>query len=122
MPNPANLFRMMTEMIFILLGGVLVWLGWKSTFLFDPRKPAWLLLGAVLIFWGARAWAKTARTARTSERAATRIGGASLALVGLMMLGLNFVPFRLAGTALAATGGVLILRGLVGAVLALGTD
>jgi hypothetical protein len=122
MVNPANLFRMMTEMIFVLLGGVLVWVGLNRAFLFDPRKPAWLLLGAVLMFWGARTWVKTIRAARSSDRTAVRIGAASLVLVGLMMLGLNFVPFRLAGFALAATGGVLVLRGLLSAGLALGMD
>ncbi len=35
MLNPANLFRMMTEFIFILLGGFLVWLGLSDRF--DPN-------------------------------------------------------------------------------------
>jgi len=55
MLTPANLFRMMTEFIFILLGGFLIWLGFSNRFLnpvnFDPRSPAWLGLGAVLIYW-----------------------------------------------------------------------
>ena len=46
MLNPANLFRMMTEFIFILLGGFLVWLGLSNRFL-NPRtlireaRPGW---------------------------------------------------------------------------------
>ena len=86
MLNPANLFRMMTELIFVLLGGVLVWLGLSNRFLyppFNPRIPAWLVLGAVLMYWGARGWMNTARGARTIGRMVARVGGASLVLVGL---------------------------------------
>jgi hypothetical protein len=121
MLTPANLFRMLTEFIFILLGGFLVSVGLSHRFLFDPRRPGWLLLGGVLVYWGARAFAKTARAARTAERTATQIGGASLAVVGLMMLGLAFVEFRWVGVILASAGAILALRGLVGAVLALRT-
>jgi len=122
MLTPANLFRMLTEFIFILLGGFLVSVGLSHRFFFDPRKPGWLLLGGVLVYWGARAFVKTARAARTAERTATQIGGASLAVVGFMMLGLAFVEFRWVGVILASAGVILALRGLVGAVLALRTD
>ena len=122
MLNPANLFRMMTEMIFVLLGCFLVWLGLSNRFMFDPRSPAWLGLGAVLVYWGARAWMKTARAARTAERTVARVGGASLLLVGFMMLGLVVVEFRWVGIVLAIAGAILALRGLAGAVLSLRTD
>ncbi len=112
-----NLFRMMAEIIFIFLGGFLVWIGLSRGFWFDPRKPAWLALGTVLVYWGIRGWLRTSRLARTAERAAARVGGASLALVGLIMLGLGFVEFRWIGTVLAAAGGILILRGVVGVAL-----
>src|SRR5260221_6953400 len=104
MLNPANLFRMMTEFIFILLGGFLVWLGLSNRFLnppnFDPRSPAWLGLGAVLIYWGARSWVKTSRAARTSDRSVTRVGGASLVLVGFAMLAMVILAFRWVGPVL----------------------
>jgi hypothetical protein len=122
MPTTASLLRMTNEMIFVLLGGLLVWVGLSSRFMFDPRKPAWLGLGAVLVYWGARAWMKTKRTARTAERTTVRVGGASLALVGLMMLSLVFVEFRWVGTLLAMAGGILVLRGLLNAGLSLRTD
>ena len=126
MLTPANLFRMMTEFIFILLGGFLVWLGMSNRFLtpvnFDPRSPAWLGLGAVLIYWGVRTWLKTPRAARTSDRTVARVGGASLVIVGLAMLSLVFLTFRWVGLALAAAGGVLAIRGLLAAVLSLRTD
>jgi hypothetical protein len=124
MLKPANLFRMMTEMIFVLLGCLLVWLGLNNRFMlnFNPRSPAWLGLGAVLVYWGARAWMKTARTARTSERTVVRVGGASLVLVGFIMFGLAVVEFRWVGTALAITGAIVALRGLAGAVFSLRMD
>ena len=122
MLSPANLFRMMIEMIFVLLGCFLVWLGLSNRFMFNPQSPAWLGLGAVLVYWGARAWMKTVRAERTSGRTVERIGGASLLLVGFIMLGLAVVEFRWVGTVLAIAGGILALRGLAGAVLSLRTD
>ena len=125
MTNPANMFRMMTEFIFILLGGFFVWVGLSGRLNpanFNPRGPAWLGLGAVLVYWGARTWAKTARAARTSDRTAAQVGGASLVLVGLMMWSLVFVEFRMVGIVFAAAGAILALRGLLAAVLSLRTD
>ena len=125
MLNPANLFRMVTEFIFILLGGVLVWIGISGRldpYTFNPRKPAWLALGAALIYWGARAWTKTARAARTSDRLAAQVGGVSLAVVGLLMLSLVLVEIRWVGYVLAAAGMILAFRGILAAVLSLRTD
>jgi hypothetical protein len=119
MLSPANLFRMLSEFLFILLGGILVWLGLSNRFMFNPRSPAWLGLGAVLVYWGARAWTKTMRAARTSDRAVERIGGTSLILVGFMMLSVGVIEIRWIGTALAVAGGILALRGLVAAILSL---
>lgn len=122
MLSPANLFRMMTEFIFILLGGLLVWLGLTRHFLFNPKSPAWLMLGAVLIYWGARAMAKTMRAARTADRLTAQIAGVSLILVGAVMLSLAVLEFRWVGWALAFAGGVLMFRGFAAAVLSLRTD
>jgi hypothetical protein len=125
MLNPANLSRMVTEFIFILLGGVLVWIGISGRldpYTFNPRKPAWLALGAALIYWGARTWTKTARAARTSDRVVAQVGGVSLAVVGLLMLSLVLVEIRWAGYVFAAAGMILALRGILAAVLSLRTD
>jgi hypothetical protein len=116
---------MMSEFIFILLGGVLAWLGLSNRFLyasnFNPRSPAWLALGAALIYWGARAGLKTARAARTSDRVVAQVGGGSLILVGVMMLSLVFFISKVS-IILAAAGAVLAIRGLAGAVLSLRAD
>jgi hypothetical protein len=126
MLTPANLFRMMSEFIFILLGGVLVWLGLNNRFLnppsFNPRSPAWLGLGAALVYWGVRGWVKVSRAARTTDVMVARVGGASLVFVGLMMLSLVFLEFRWVGIVLATAGAVLALRGFLAAVLSLRAD
>jgi hypothetical protein len=125
MLNPNNLFRMMTEFIFVLLGGFLVWLGLSCRVgvgTFNPRGPAWLGLGAVLVYWGARTWTKTARGARTSDRTVAQVGGTSLILVGLMMLSLVAVELRRVGIVFAAAGSILALRGILAAVLSLRSD
>jgi hypothetical protein len=51
-----------------------------------------------------------------------RVGGASLVLVGCMMLSLAFLEFQWVGIALASAGAVLALRGFVSAVLSLRAD
>jgi hypothetical protein len=125
MLSPANLFRMMTEFIFILLGGFLAWLGLSGRVElgnFNPRGPGWLGLGAVLIYWGARTFAKTARSARTWDRTVAQVGGASVILVGLMMLSLVFVEFRRVGMVFVGAGSILALRGILAAVLSLQAD
>ena len=125
MLNPANLFRMISEFIFILLGGFLVWVGLSNRLdpgNFNPRGPAWLGLGVVLIYWGARTLAKMARVARTWDRMAAQVGGASLILLGALMLALGFVQFRWVGILFAAAGTILAMRGIVAAVLSLRSE
>ena len=119
MLTPVNLFRMLNELIFVLLGGLLMWLGLANRIFVDPRRPAWLVLAAVLIIWGVRAWMKTSLIAVRGLRAVARIRGASLALVGVLMISLVWLDFRWAGVALAVAGAILIARGLAAAVLAL---
>jgi hypothetical protein len=50
------------------------------------------------------------------------VGGASLILVGVMMLSLMFVEFRRVGIVFAAAGMILALRGMLAAVLSLRAD
>jgi hypothetical protein len=119
MPTPLQLFRVLNELIFVLLGGLLVWLAANGRYLFDPRRPAWLLLGALLIAWGVSAWMRTRRYATAGARALERIRGASLALVGALMISLAWMTLRWTGLTLGAAGGILILRGLTSAALSL---
>jgi hypothetical protein len=120
MPNNNELFRLLNEVVFLLVGGLLMWVGLfggPHLYFFNPRQPSWLILTAVLILWGLRTWRKAPRTAARGEWVAMRIGGGSIALAGLILLLMAWAPFRLAGLLLAAAGGIFVLRGFVTAVI-----
>jgi hypothetical protein len=117
MRNVNQLFRLMNEILFILAGGMLALFGLTGRF-FLPRRTSWLVLAVVLILWGLRTWTKARTSLRPGERAILRIGGASLAMSGLIMLALVWAPLGWAGWLLTAAGGVFVLRGLVASVIA----
>ena len=114
MLTPAHMFRMLNELIFVLLGGLMVWIGLAYHFFFDPRRPGWILLGALLILWGGRGWWRAPRIAVASLRAIARIRGASLILVS--HLGrptgdpLADAPFQLDKVAARLASAALALR------------
>ncbi len=122
MLSPAKLFWLLNELIFVLLGLLLVWVAVTSRYLFlHRRSAAWIGLGVFLIYWGLRAWRRASRAPHGSSRGegiASGVRGASLALVGAMMLGVAWLPFSWVGPLLGAAGGILAVRGLVSAVLA----
>jgi hypothetical protein len=111
------MFRIMTEMIFMLAGALLLFVGFSGRYLFDARRPSWLVLAAILIFWGLRAWRRARLIAVRNLRWATRLGGASLILVGAIMLSLAWVRLGWVGPLLAIAGAVFIARGLVTAAI-----
>lgn len=117
MRNVNQLFRLMNEILFVLVGGMLVLFGLTGRF-FLPRRTSWLVLAAVLILWGLRTWRKGRAGLGSGERAVFRIGGASLAIVGAIMVAIVWAPFGWAGWLLTAAGGVFVLRGLVASVIA----
>ncbi len=114
MLTPQQLLRITIEIIFVLLGGLVAWLGLSGHILFDRRKPGWLLLSVALILWGLRAlyrplqwWSRTEQWTR----------GLSLTLLGAVMLAIARVPFLWVGRLLAFAGALLIVRGLMGSLL-----
>ncbi len=88
MLTPQQLLRITIEIIFVLLGGLVVWLGLSGHILFDRRKPGWLLLSVAVILWGLRALYKPVQW-----------------------------PFLWVGRLLAFAGLLLVVRGLIGSVL-----
>jgi|ERR1700722_6695464 hypothetical protein len=116
MLRPEQLIRMVIELIFMLLGGLVVWLGLTNQIFADPRKPAWLILAVALIVWGAYAFARPARAWLAGERW-TR--GVSLILLGIVMLVIAHAPFGMIGKLFAVAGVILALRGIVGMALIL---
>jgi hypothetical protein len=116
------MFRLLTEIIFMLAGALLIFVGLTGRYMagFNARGPAWLLLAVILIFWGVRGWRHSRLVAVRNLRVAAQFGGASLILVGAIMLSLAWVQLGMVGPLLAAAGAVLVVRGLVtAAILAL---
>jgi len=114
MLTPQQLLRTTIEIIFVLLGGLVVCLGLSGHILFDRRKPGWLLLSVAVILWGLRALFKPVRWWSRTERW-TR--GLSLTLLGLVMLAISRVPFLWVGRLLAFIGLLFVVRGLIGSAL-----
>jgi hypothetical protein len=114
MPSPANLFRLLSEFIVLLLGALLILISVTRPVGLPERPVALVILAIVLIYWGARA---LMRPSLEAERLQTRIRAGSLVLVGLFVLGIRFLPLRNAGILLALAGGVLVVRGLASGLL-----
>lgn len=109
-----KMLGLFVELIFVLLGGLVVWLGVTGHILFDRQRISWLILSAALVAWGARVLLQRRQFWLKGENL-TR--GLSLVLVGALMLAISRVPFVWVGPLLAAAGVLLALRGFLGAVL-----
>ncbi len=114
--SPERLLRLFIEVLFLLLGGLVVWLGLTGHIFFDRRGKLWLLLSVVMIFWGLRALYKPDRRWSRGENW-TR--GLSLTLLGICMFAISRVPFAWVGPLLAVSGFLLAFRGILGSVLVL---
>ena len=114
MLQPAALLRMFTELALILLGLLLVQVAVSGRLLWNRRSPVWLGLGLFLIYWGVRAWM---RRQSNEPRWAAQLRGASLALLGLLMVGMARLPFTWVGPLLGAAGAVLVARGAISVAL-----
>jgi hypothetical protein len=116
MLTPERLLRLMIELIFIMLGGLIAWLALVRHIAVDRHGVGWLILGVALILWGLRALYKPGQWWLRWENW-TR--GLSLSLLGILMLAISRVPFLWVAPMLTAAGGLLALRGLIGCALAL---
>src|SRR5450432_3212079 len=117
MLTPDRLLRMFVEIIFVLLGLLVVWLGITGHILFDRHKLPWLILSLALILWGARGlYAKPGRKPLGLEDYTRAV---SLTLLGVVLLAISRVPFSWVGPLLACAGLLLAARGIVGSVLLL---
>src|SRR5437879_7153694 len=112
---PERLFRFIVEFIFVLLGSLVIWLGWARIYV-DRHSTSWLILSVALVLWGFRALYKPGQWWLRWENW-TR--GLSLALLGVLMLAMTRVPFLWVSPMLAAGGGLLVLRGLFASYLVL---
>ena len=111
-----RLLRVVIELMFVLLGVLVVWLGITGRIFVDRGTAPWMILSVALILWGVYAFYRPGRAWLRGERW-TR--GLSLILLGIVMLAITRVPFLWVGKLFAVAGLVLVLRGLVGSVLVL---
>jgi hypothetical protein len=112
--KPATVFRLLNEFIVLLLGVLLIVLALSGRVGLPGRPIALVLLGVVLIYWGARA---LLRAEPEGGRQQAQIRAASLVVVGALVLAIPMLPVRDAEPLLEIAGGVLVLRGLLGSVL-----
>jgi hypothetical protein len=117
MLHPLQLFRIMNEMLFVVVGAILLWVARSERFFFDPRTSSWLILAAVLIVWGIFTLLKARKVKSPRSRLAMRIGGGSVTLVGLIMASLAWAPFNWVGLLMSVAGGIFVLRGLASAAI-----
>lgn len=116
MATPANLFRLLSEFILLLLGALLILLALTRRVGLPARPAALIFLGVLFVYWGVRAWL---RQEPESTRAQTHLRAGSLVIVGLLVVGIPLLPLRNANLLLGTAGTVLVLRGMGGALLSL---
>jgi hypothetical protein len=114
MLTPDKMLRVLIEFIFMLLGGLIVWLGLTGHIFFDRRRPAWLILSIAVLLWGARS---LYRPGKSRSRWEDWTRGISMVLLGLVMAAISRLPFAWVGRLLAVAGVLLLLRGLAGSVI-----
>jgi hypothetical protein len=114
--STTQLFRLMNEVVFVLLGALLAWAAYTGHFYIDPRGVMWLLLAGLLVAYGVVAlmWS-------SGPRSIAIVRGGSLIIVGLVMLSLSHVILRWVAPMLMIAGAALALRGIIIAVLVMRT-
>jgi hypothetical protein len=116
MLTTAKLFGLLTEFIILLLGALLILVAATRTTVV-PSHPALLMLGLVFMFWAARAWSRGAPNARRFE---VGVRAGSMAIVGILLIAMGLFSLGHANLLLGIVGGVLAVRGILGATLSLG--
>lgn len=102
------MLRALYEMVFVLLGALIIWVAITGHYFFDPRSTAWLLLAGLLAIYGL----VTIRW-RGPERGINWVRGGSLMLLGLVMLALSRARMNQVMPLLIGAGVVLAGRGVI---------
>jgi hypothetical protein len=110
---PARMSQSIVELVFVLLGALVVFLGITQRIYFYRHGLAWLVLSVSLIAWGLIALAKPGEWARWQKWNR----GGSLILLGALMLAMIRVPFLWVPKLLILTGIILMARGIFGSFL-----
>lgn len=110
-----KLLRIFIEVIFVLLGGLLVWFGLSGHIInvaYQRHDAKWFAISGFLIGWG------LLTLFRGRGQSGNWLRGGSLALLGAILLAISKVPFEYVGKLLAVGGIVLAIRGILGIFLA----
>ena len=114
MANAANLFRLLSEFIVLLLGALLIVVAISRPVGVPASPLALVILGLALIYWGVRVWI---RPGTETNRLQAGIRGGSLLLVGICVAAIRWLPLRDESLLLGFAGAALVLRGLVDGIL-----
>jgi hypothetical protein len=114
MLSPARMTQVMMEVIFLMLGLLVVWLGASGRIYFDRRGVPVLILSIALITWGLLAFARPVGHWVRWEKWNR---GISLVLLGFVLIAITRAPFLWVPKLLIAMGLILVLRGLIGSLL-----
>ena len=119
MLTPERIMRVTIELIFILLGLLIIWLGVRGPIhgrTVDRHSLTWLVLSVGIILWGLRALPRKGQWWARWENWTRAL---SLVLLGCVMLAIKWVPFSWISPMLAAGGMILAIRGTFGCALML---
>ena len=114
MLSPARLTQLLMEVVFVLLGVLVVWLGANGRIYFDRRGIAMLVLSAALIAWGLLAFARPVTRWARWEKWNRSV---SLVLLGIILLAITRVPFLWVPRLLIVVGFILVTRGLFASLM-----
>jgi len=114
--SPAKLTQLVVELIFLMLGVLVVWLGATGHINFDRRSIGWFVISVGVVAWGLVALGKPAEWWARWQKWNR---GGSMVVLGVLMLAIMRVPFLWVGRLLAVCGVVLVLRGVFGSALIL---
>lgn len=117
MLGPQNLLRVFNELVFVLLGGFLIWLALTGHFPPNPRGMTWLLLSGLAVAFGLVSI--FGRSSADGSRAAAYVRGGSLVVVGITMFSMAWAPLWTIVWLLMLAGIALALRGVVGVFMSL---
>jgi hypothetical protein len=111
MLTPAHMWQSLVELVFALLGALVIFLGVNQRIYFDRHGTAWLLLSLALIAWGLIAVVKPGPWLAQWQKWNR---GGSLTLLGAVMLAISRVAFPWVPKLLVLAGLVLMARGIIG--------
>lgn len=114
MPSTASLFRLISEIIILLLGALLILVAVTRGVALPARPSALVIVGLLLVYSSVRAGLRREPGDTLLSR---NIRSGSLFLVGGIVIAMALVPLRYADALLGLAGAVLVLRGIASGII-----